>query len=100
MVIVATLFVLGAGVIEILKRIEKAINQNYKDSLARAMTTTDLAVKAATVVKVERPCICEHAKTDHTRSSIGEPTGPCMQPNCDCQRYRPKRGPWPGEVKV
>jgi len=103
------LFVVGAGVIEMLKRIEKAINQNYQASLARAMTTTDIAVKVEKE-SVRQPCICGHRKADHwkgtaeTLAGAGAITeygqGPCHSPaGCVCQEYKPKRGPWPGEVK-
>lgn len=101
--------IVGAGVIEMLKRIEKAIVENYQASLARAMTTMDVAVTNEKE-KVVKPCVCGHPVLQHW-SVVGE-AGPFIQggkchhtdetgrPDCGCLLWKPKRGPWPGEVKV
>ena len=101
--------VLGAGAIETLRQIRNAIYENYQASLARAMTTTDIAVTPEKE-KVVKACICGHAVLQHW-SVVGE-TGPAIQGgkchhadetgrlDCGCQLYKPKRGLWPGEVKV
>jgi len=109
LVLIGFVLVTGAGTIEMLKRIEKAINQNYQASLARAMTTTDIAVKPEKE-KVLKPCICGHPYTMHwdpAPPGQGTNGGRCrygadpeQSHSCECQQYRPKRGAWPGEVKV
>jgi len=101
LVLVGLVLLVGAGVIEMLKRIEKAIVENYQASLARAMTTMDVAVTPEKE-KVVNACKCGHALTDHNPRL---PTGPGTVSGitcrlCDCSDYKPKRGPWPGELKV
>jgi len=93
--------VLGAGAIETLRQIRNAIYENYQASLARAMTTTDIAVTPEKE-KVLKACKCGHAEADHypmvTLGMGSKQGGNCKL--CTCEVYRPKRGPWPGEVKI
>jgi len=111
--VVAVLVVLlGAGIIEVLHQIRNAIQENYQASLARAMSTTDIAV-VQEKEKIRKPCTCGHAQAVHfiiTDSGVGPEDrgkGPCHalvetgigEITCTCKEYKPKRGPWPGEVK-
>jgi hypothetical protein len=101
-VIWLTLLLLGAGAIETLRQIRDGIQENYQASLARAMTTTDIAVTTEKQ-KVIKACVCGHAEADHhplvKLDELGSKSGGNCK-ICECEVYRPKRGPWPGEVKV
>jgi hypothetical protein len=108
-ILIVLVLLLGAGAIETLRQIRDAIQENYQASLTRAMTTTDIAVTPEKE-KVVKACVCGHAVLQHW-SVVGE-SGPAIQggkchhtddtgkPDCGCQLFKPKRGPWPGEVKV
>jgi hypothetical protein len=100
---------MASGAIEMLRQIRDAIKENYQASLARAMSQTDFVVKAEKQ-KVIKPCVCGHAFVQHwTVMSEGGPgvnggkchhTDETARADCGCQLYKPKRGPWPGELKV
>lgn len=108
-VLMVLVVLLGAGAIEYLRQIRDAIWENYQASLARAMTQTDLAV-VPEKEKVVKACTCGHAVLQHW--SLVSETGPAIQggkchhtdetgrSDCSCQLFKPKRGPWPGELKV
>jgi hypothetical protein len=111
-ILIVLVLLLGAGAIETLRQIRDAIQENYQASLARAMTTMDVAVTPEKE-KVVQACRCGHPKSVHWVNPVkpdNEGTGPChgsVYPNgkqparpCDCEQFRPARGPWPGEVKV
>jgi len=97
--LILSLFLMFAGVMEALGNIRKTIEKNYQQSLARAMSTTDIVVEPPPPPKVESPCVCGHAKADH-RKWPEHPGASCRHSGCTCTGYRPMRGLWPGEVKI
>ncbi|SRR6266404_5399323 len=100
LILIVLVVVLASGAIEYLRQIRNAIQENYQASLARAMTTTDIAV-TPTKEKVVKPCICGHAQSQHEWfREHPSPSGRCSLSDCECGAYKPKRGPWPGELKV
>lgn len=113
-VIAGSIILIGAGVLEMLRRIEKAIREDFEAALARAVTHTEIAVTPEKE-KIAQACRCGHPKSEHwakgtTFEALLRGQGPChgrVYPNgkqptipCDCEQFRPARGPWPGEVKV
>ena len=95
LILIVLMVVLASGAIELLRQIRNAIYENYQASLARAMTTTDIAVKVEKE-KVVNACLCGHPKSSHSEPAPHY----CMMASCACQDFKPKRGLWPGEVKV
>jgi hypothetical protein len=102
LILIFIALLMGAGAIETLRQIRNAIHENYEASLVRAMTQTDITVKLPEKEKIVKPCVCGHAQAGHHARRFPEAPGfdHCEVPDCTCTVYRPKRGPWPGEVKV
>ncbi len=99
LILIVLVVVLASGAIEYLRQIRNAIQENYQASLARAMTQTDIVVKQEKE-KIEKECTCGHPFASHCSGPSRALPGPCQAINCNCERFRPKRGPWPGELKV
>lgn len=88
---------IGAGVMEMLRRIEKVIREDFESAVARSILQTEIKVVQPAKPKVKKECQCSHAETDHHpfEQVMGgsHRGGNCKL--CECQMYRPKRGPWP-----